>query len=111
MHAQLLSRPPTPKFHAILECYGDPSPYLYLKSSVYLAPSGIFVSVGPQPHSVGDFFAGLRSLLEGYLRPVWLGGVKSSYKYVQHSPSMTFLTIYYVSKIIYVELQQERALK
>ena len=77
----LTKNPPSTKYHLFFETVGLPDASLYLKSKAYLAPGAAFVTVGPQPHGLGDFGQLLR-LFAGLLQPTWLGGVKSKYKYV-----------------------------
>ncbi|KZV71490.1 NAD(P)-binding protein [Peniophora sp. CONT] len=78
--AQLVKNPPATKYHVFYECAGLVNPDLYLKSQPYLAPNGVFVTVGPQPHSFGDFLQLLR-LFAGLLTPTWLGGIKSKWSH------------------------------
>jgi hypothetical protein len=70
-----MKNPPSPKFHAVLEAVGTADPDLYIHSEAYLAPGGIFASVGPQP-GVGGGITGLLRLLLALGRPAILGGVK-----------------------------------
>ncbi|KZV65700.1 NAD-P-binding protein [Peniophora sp. CONT] len=78
---QLIKNPPGTKYHVFFECVGLVNPDLFLKSKAYLAPNGIFVTVGPQPDGLGDF-AQLFRLLTGLLTPTLLGGVKSKWRFV-----------------------------
>lgn len=77
-YQQLLDNPPSPKFHAILEAVGNTDVPLYAKSEAYLAPGGLFISVGPYPHGLSGFGQLLRLLLE-ICRPAFLGGVKRKF--------------------------------
>ncbi|VDB91720.1 unnamed protein product [Peniophora sp. CBMAI 1063] len=78
---QLTKNPPSTKYHVFFETVGLANADHYLKSKAYLAPGGTFVTVGPQPHGLGDFGQLLR-LFAGLLQPTWLGGVKSKYRLV-----------------------------
>ena len=81
MHEQLKQNPPSPKFHAILEAVGTADPSLYAYSESYLAPGGVFTSVGPQP-GVGGGITGFLRLMFTLTRPAFLGGVKRKWTYV-----------------------------
>lgn len=74
-----MKNPPSTKYHVFFECVGLANPDLYLKSKPYLAPNGVFVTVGPQPHGLGDFGQLLR-LFAGLFTPTWLGGLKSKWR-------------------------------
>ncbi|TFY78567.1 hypothetical protein EWM64_g5447 [Hericium alpestre] len=77
----LQKNPPAPKFHAIFDAYGLADPSLYTKSESYLAPGGIFASVGPQPHGFsGAFHVG--KLLWCSFMPALLGGVRRRWSFV-----------------------------
>lgn len=84
LHQQLTANPPTPKFHVLFDCAGLPSPDLYTHSNAYLAPNGVFISVGPTPNSSKQILDSVRTVFEAFLRPSWLGGVKGQWKYVLH---------------------------
>ncbi|TFY68889.1 hypothetical protein EVG20_g3367 [Dentipellis fragilis] len=77
----LSQNPPTPKFHGILDAFGLPNASLYANSEKYLAPGGIYASVGPQPHRLGDV-PKLLELLFDMVRPTWLGGVKRKFAFI-----------------------------
>ncbi|KAA1471271.1 NAD(P)-binding protein [Dentipellis sp. KUC8613] len=79
--AYLAQNPPTPKFHGILDAFGLPNASLYANSEKYLAPGGIYASVGPQPHGLGDVPKLLRLIFD-MVRPTWLGGVKRKFALV-----------------------------
>ena len=70
----MLKNPPQPKFHAMLEAVGNADWQLYTHSEAYLAPGGVFLSVGPQGSGVGYF------LWKVYLQPGFLGGTKRKFK-------------------------------
>ncbi|KAJ7449568.1 hypothetical protein FB451DRAFT_1287308 [Mycena latifolia] len=76
---QLLSKPPTPKFHGIFDAAGITDPALYLNSASYLAPSGMYLSAGTLPKTRKEIAGVFRQLFEGFLRPAWLGGVARKY--------------------------------
>ena len=76
LHEYLLINPPFPKFHVILEAVGLIDPKLYTNSPTYLAPNGVFLSVGPQPRGFQwpEISKTLQCVWEVLLRPTWLGG-------------------------------------
>ncbi|KAJ7336303.1 hypothetical protein DFH08DRAFT_878378 [Mycena albidolilacea] len=76
---QLLAKPPSPKFHAILDAVGLTDPALYLNSASYLAPGGAYATAGDMPNTLSQLADVLRQLFEGFLRPTWLGGVPRKY--------------------------------
>ncbi|KAJ7175689.1 NAD(P)-binding protein [Mycena filopes] len=76
---QLISHPPSPKFHVIFDAVGLTDPALYLKSASYLAPGGVYVTAGTLPKDLKEFGGMLRQVFEGMLRPAWLGGVPRKY--------------------------------
>ncbi|KAF8884016.1 hypothetical protein BD779DRAFT_1674317 [Infundibulicybe gibba] len=87
----LIKHPPSPKFHVILEAVGLIDPVLFTSSSAYLAPGGVFISVGPQPRSFAwhDMSNTMRFITQVLLRPTWLGGLnrKWTYVHVNHNRS------------------------
>ncbi|KAJ7672629.1 hypothetical protein B0H17DRAFT_179667 [Mycena rosella] len=80
---QLLSKPPSPKFHAIFDAVGLTDPALYLNSASYLAPGGMYLSAGTLPKTRQEMAGMLRQVFEGLLRPTWLGGVPRKFGVVQ----------------------------
>ncbi|KAJ7130309.1 NAD(P)-binding protein [Mycena epipterygia] len=76
---QLISKPPSPKFHAIYDAVGLTDPALYLNSASYLAPGGIYLTAGTLPSTRTEITGVLRQIVEGLLRPTWLGGVPRKY--------------------------------
>ncbi|KAF8189858.1 hypothetical protein K438DRAFT_1832203 [Mycena galopus ATCC 62051] len=72
---QLLSKPPSPKFHGIFETIGLADPALYLHSASYLASGGMYLTAGDMPDTLGKYIQLFRQFFEGFLRPTWLGGV------------------------------------
>lgn len=78
LHVHLSQNPPTVKYNVILEAVGIFDPSLYTHSKPYLAPNGIFVSVGPQPKfDLKSLWDGLR--LASVILPSFMTGVKASY--------------------------------
>lgn len=83
MYEQLERFPPIPKFHVILEAVGDTDITLYTRSPAYLAPGGVFVSLGPTA-----FKGGLSGTLEfihfmvEIFRPRIFGGTDRTWRYV-----------------------------
>ena len=72
----LMRHPPAHKFDVVLECVGFVDQSLYLNSKSYLAPTGIFVSLGPMPHGISDVLKLARLAFE-LMRPKWLGGIQA----------------------------------
>ncbi|EFI28441.1 quinone oxidoreductase [Coprinopsis cinerea okayama7 len=74
LHKYLEKSPPSPKYNVVLEAVGIYDPSLYTSSKSYLAPNGVYLSVGPQPKlgwkTVWDtlrlFTVFLPSFLTGY---------------------------------------------
>ncbi len=64
----------TPKYDVFFETAGLMDPALFVHSAAYLAPKGIFLSVGPQGSGVASFAWNV------LLRPSFLGGVKRKWK-------------------------------
>jgi hypothetical protein len=81
---QLISNPPSPKFHAIFDAVGLTDPSLYLNSALYLAPGGAFSWVGDIPKTRKEIAGVLRQAFEGLLRPAWLRGVPRKWRFVYH---------------------------
>lgn len=81
VYEQLTKDPPTTKYHVFLEAVGTADPLYYTRSGAYLAPNGVFLSVGPQP-GVGGGYIGFTKLCLALLTPRFLGGVKASWKLV-----------------------------
>lgn len=74
----LTSNPNAPKIDVFFEAVGFTTTDLYRASEKYLAPGGIFLSVGPTtPTPGGGIFSFLWTTL---FRPTWLGGVRSKFK-------------------------------
>ncbi|KAF7307544.1 PKS-ER domain-containing protein [Mycena indigotica] len=72
---RLKSTPPSPQFNGILDAVGLTDPALYLNCAKYLAPGGRYLTAGTLPHSGAEWAGLIRQVLEGLLRPSWLGGV------------------------------------
>ncbi|ETW85496.1 quinone oxidoreductase 6 [Heterobasidion irregulare TC 32-1] len=76
--------PPSPKFNVILDAVGLADGSLYAKSEKYLAPGGVFVSVGPTPTGWSSTLQ-LLKLITDLVRPTWLGGVRRKWTMVMVS--------------------------
>ncbi|KAJ7634143.1 NAD(P)-binding protein [Mycena polygramma] len=76
---QLLAKPPSPKFHALFDAVGLTDPSLYLNSASYIAPGGMYLSAGTLPGTFKELRGMVRLVVEGKLRPTWLGGVPHKY--------------------------------
>ncbi|KAH7108461.1 hypothetical protein BKA62DRAFT_682265 [Auriculariales sp. MPI-PUGE-AT-0066] len=76
LHEQLLANPPSTKFHAFIDTVGSMDLTLYVHSTSYLQPNGIFVTVmgGPSAKTLPGIFVEVLSFLWAR-RPVLLGGV------------------------------------
>lgn len=74
LHEQLIASDPNPKYHIFFEAVGTIDPTLFVESDKYLAPGGVFLSVGPQ----GSGY--LKFLWKVLLQPSWLGGTKRTWK-------------------------------
>ncbi|KAJ7671001.1 hypothetical protein B0H17DRAFT_1170985 [Mycena rosella] len=81
-----LSKPPTPKFHAIFDAVSLTDPALYLNSTCYLTSGGMYLSAGALSKTRKEITDMLRQLFEVWLRPAWLGGVPRKYAFVPPSP-------------------------
>jgi len=78
LHEQLLAANISPPYNVIFDCV-DASAPLFLASSKYLAPNGVYISTGPNVHT----FSGLPSALWGMTRIFWptlLGGTNRQFK-------------------------------
>ncbi|EIW64611.1 NAD-P-binding protein [Trametes versicolor FP-101664 SS1] len=81
LHEQLAAADVTPKFHVFYETVGLVDPALFTHSPAYLAPGGIFLSVGPT--STGAGYAAMANFVWNVLlRPSFLGGVNRKWKFV-----------------------------
>ncbi|GJJ09067.1 putative secondary metabolism biosyntheticenzyme [Clathrus columnatus] len=67
---------PNPKYHAIYDTVGS-SADLYTASPSYLAPNGIYVSVGISTGGLGNMIMGA---IKTMFWPSWLGGTKRRFK-------------------------------
>ncbi|KAI0041542.1 NAD(P)-binding protein [Auriscalpium vulgare] len=89
--AHLSSNPPSPKFDGVLEAVGLIGNDLYAQSEKYLAPGGVFVSVGPQPEGLSD--AGkFTKLLYNISAPRWFGGINRKWSVLAFSPREEVMT-------------------
>ncbi|KAI0375056.1 NAD-P-binding protein [Pilatotrama ljubarskyi] len=82
LHEQLIAADPTPKYHIFFETVGLADQELFTKSPAYLAPNGVFVSVGPQG-SVGKMAGYVWNV---FLRPSILGGTKRQWRLIMVKP-------------------------
>ncbi|OJT04698.1 Zinc-type alcohol dehydrogenase-like protein C16A3.02c [Trametes pubescens] len=81
LHEQLVAANLTPKYHVFYDTVGIVDPALFVHSPAYLAPQGLFLSVGPQQGP------GLLSFAWNVLlRPTFLGGVNRKWKMIQVKP-------------------------
>lgn len=69
----------TPKFHVFYETVGLVDPALFTHSPAYLAPGGVFLSVGPTSTGAG-YAAMAKFVWNVLLRPSFLGGVNRKWK-------------------------------
>ncbi|KAI0086310.1 hypothetical protein BDY19DRAFT_960779 [Irpex rosettiformis] len=92
VYKQLEENPPSPKFHFLLEAVGITDVTLYTHCEKYLAPGGIFLSVGPYPHGFHGFLEALHLTFEAFLRPKFLGGVKRKFILTTTLPFEDFKT-------------------
>ncbi|KAI1797933.1 NAD(P)-binding protein [Ganoderma leucocontextum] len=81
LHEQLIASDPNPKYHVFLEAVGTVDPTLFVESEKYLAPGGVFLSVGPQGSGYLKFF------WKVMFQPSWLGGTKRSWKLISVDPA------------------------
>ena len=79
VHEALIQNPPSSKFDVILEAVGLAYVPFYKHSEAYLAPNGIYISVGPIPHGFGEALSLLWNI---FMRPKWAGGTKRRFTYV-----------------------------
>lgn len=87
----LAANPPAGRFNVVFDAAGLTDSSLYAKSPAYLAPGGMFVTVGPQPTSWRDV-PRLCMLMFHLVRPVWLGGVDRKWKYVRSLPGVMIVS-------------------
>ena len=79
VYSQLERNPPSPKFHVMFDAVGNTDVPLYTHSEKYLAPNGIFVSVGMTPQSMSSFIQTLHYVFE-IARPAIFGGTRRTWK-------------------------------
>lgn len=82
MHEQLLSNPPSPKFHLIFDAVGDANVPLYTYSEGYLAPNGLYLTVAPAPTGGIRGIMKLARLFWEVNRPRILGGTNRQWRLV-----------------------------
>ncbi|KAJ2917243.1 hypothetical protein MD484_g3207, partial [Candolleomyces efflorescens] len=81
LHQYLINNPPSTKYNVIFETVGIFDPSLYTYSKKYLAPNGVFVSVGPQPQGFSLATVSQTLRLGGaVIFPSFLTGIKPSFK-------------------------------
>ena len=83
LHEQLIAAAPNPKYHIFLEAVGILDPTLFVQSEAYLAPGGVFISVGPQGKGIGNM---AHFAWKVFLQPGFLGGTKRKWKLVAVVP-------------------------
>ncbi|KAI8995679.1 NAD-P-binding protein [Trametes punicea] len=83
LHEQLAAASAEAKYDVFLEAVGVLDPTLFLKSEAYLAPHGVFISVGPQGSGIGNYAHFVWNVL---LKPGFLGGVKRKWRLVTVKP-------------------------
>ncbi|KAI0655132.1 NAD-P-binding protein [Cubamyces menziesii] len=85
LHEQLAAanKDKEPKYDVFLEAVGVLEPTLFVKSAAYLAPRGVFISVGPQGSGLANFVSFAWNV---FLRPSFLGGTKRKWKLVTVKP-------------------------
>ncbi|KAI0639459.1 NAD-P-binding protein [Trametes polyzona] len=83
LHEQLIAANVTPKYHVFLEAVGILDPALFVHSPAYLAPNGVFLSVGPQGSALGQIASFAWNVV---LRPGFLGGVKRKWRLIMLKP-------------------------
>ncbi|KAJ3530617.1 hypothetical protein NMY22_g8500 [Coprinellus aureogranulatus] len=87
LHTHLKENPPHARYNVILEAVGQFDPSLYTHSQKYLAPNGIFISVGPQPNKYNlTALSQFLRLAGAKIFPSLLTGIKPSYKIVIADP-------------------------
>ncbi|KAI0724610.1 NAD(P)-binding protein [Cerioporus squamosus] len=84
LHEQLAAADLNPKYHVFFETVGVMDPTLFVKSPAYLAPGGVFISVGPQGTGIGAIASFAWKVI---LQPSFLGGVKRKWKLVSVQPN------------------------
>lgn len=82
MYKQLEREPPTTKFHLMFDGVGDQNVPLFSHSEAYLAPGGMYVTVGAGPIFKPRALLNRLWLLWTIKMPRWLGGTNRVWKYV-----------------------------
>ncbi|KII89061.1 hypothetical protein PLICRDRAFT_124276 [Plicaturopsis crispa FD-325 SS-3] len=83
LHTTLVANAPAQKYHIFFDAVGSSSPALYTHSPAYVAPGGVYVTTGPQPSfSFSNIADIVSSLVNALLRPTWLGGTKTAWKFI-----------------------------
>ncbi|RXW21116.1 hypothetical protein EST38_g4734 [Candolleomyces aberdarensis] len=81
LHEYFSKNSPSTKFNVIFDAVGMFDPSLYTYSKRYLAPNGVFISAGPQPH--GFNLATVSQFLRlggAMIFPSFLTGIKGKFK-------------------------------
>jgi len=95
IHEALIQNPPSSKFDVFLEAVGRAYVPLFTHSEAYLAPNGIYISVGPTPHGFGET---LSLVWNVYMRPKWAGGTNRRFEMLK--PGITTELLADVAKMI-----------
>ncbi|KAJ2925233.1 hypothetical protein H1R20_g11882, partial [Candolleomyces eurysporus] len=81
LHEYFSKNPPSTKYNVIFEAVGIFDPSLYTYSKRYLAPNGVFISVGPQPHNFSlTTVSQILRLSGAVIFPSFLTGIKGKFK-------------------------------
>lgn len=80
VYEQLERNPPKTRYDVFVEAVGNTDIPLYTHCAKYIAPGGVFISVGPQPDGWKGVPHLLRYMWEAQLRPKALGGTPRAWK-------------------------------
>ena len=78
---QLSANPPEPRFGMVLDAGGVLDPALYANSGAYVNKGGAYVTTGPWPGK-GEWMGLVRRWAGPMLRPSFLGGTPTTWRYV-----------------------------
>ena len=84
LHEQLAAADLNPKYHVFFETVGFIDPTLFVRSPAYLAPGGVFISVGPQGKGISNF---VNFAWKVFLQPSFLGGTKRKWRLIGVKPN------------------------